>query len=364
LDVFLLGSLPAILICTRFRGSRFLEQAVCSESNDAARLLEPGFLFLLSQRKVLADPFDDALTPHSRIIQRNMRKFESFFHFKRYYNHKESYARRPRMGILSRFREIMTSNVHALLDRAEDPEKMIDSYMRSLQRDLGQVKAETASVMAEERRAKRALDECQAEIRKLARYAERSVEAGDDEGALKFLQRKSQLASKEAELQAAYESAAANAASMKQIQDKLVSDMSKLEARQAALKGKMAAARMQQKRNSLQSPGGSAGKAFGEMEEKINLAYDEAMALAELRSGSNEDLDRLFEELDKADRGAKREAGQDAAMDADRDAKQDANPEGDQDRGLNPDRSNGASESLNTPEDELAALKRKLTRKE
>ena len=247
------------------------------------------------------------------------------------------------MGILARFREIMASNVHDLLDRAEDPEKMIDSYMRSLNRDLGQVRAETASVMAEERRAKRALDECRAEIRKLASYAERSVEAGDDETALKFLERKSQFVSKEKELQAAYESAAAKAASMKLIQDKLISDMSKLEARQAELKGKMAAARMQQKRNAFGSPAGSsAGGAFGEMEEKINRTYDEAMALAELRSGSSDDLDRLFEKLVEADGGADQGA----------------------ERSREPNRNPADGLGMNTPEDELAALKRKLNRKQ
>ena len=64
------------------------------------------------------------------------------------------------MGILTRFKDIMSANINALLDKCEDPEKMIDQYMRNLESDLGKVKAETASVMAEETRAKRELDEC------------------------------------------------------------------------------------------------------------------------------------------------------------------------------------------------------------
>ncbi|MGV2787192.1 PspA/IM30 family protein, partial [Clostridium perfringens] len=63
------------------------------------------------------------------------------------------------VGILSRFKDVMKVNVNALLDRTEDPEKTVDTYMRSLNTDLGQVKAETASVLSDERRAKRALDE-------------------------------------------------------------------------------------------------------------------------------------------------------------------------------------------------------------
>ena len=59
------------------------------------------------------------------------------------------------MGILQRFTDIMSANVNALLDKAEDPAKMVDQYLRDLESDLGKVKAETAAVMAEEKRAER-----------------------------------------------------------------------------------------------------------------------------------------------------------------------------------------------------------------
>lgn len=198
------------------------------------------------------------------------------------------------MGILSRFSQIMRANMNALLDKADDPEKAIDQYMRSLNSDLGQVKAETAAVLADERRAKRALDESSAEIRKLQRYAERSVEAGDEEKAVQFLERKEKQTEQHSDLQAAYEAAASNAANMKQMQDKLVSDMAKLEARHAELKGKLADASMQQKLNTGSST------AFNQLEEKANQAMNEAMALAELRAGKQEDdLDALLAQLDE-----------------------------------------------------------------
>lgn len=200
------------------------------------------------------------------------------------------------MGILSRFKDIMASNVNALLDKAEDPEKTIDQYMRSLNHDLGKVKAETASVLADEGRACRALNECIAEIRKLQRYAEKSVEAGKEEDALKFLERKAALTGKQSELHTAYELASANAAKMKQMQDKLVSDISRLEARHAELKGKLAVA----KTNSGGSSLGDVNASFDALEEKANRALDEAMALAELRAGVKEDdLDDLIAQLEQ-----------------------------------------------------------------
>ena len=57
------------------------------------------------------------------------------------------------MGIISRFKDIMSANINALLDKMEDPEKMVDQYLRNLESDLGKVKQETASVMADEQRA-------------------------------------------------------------------------------------------------------------------------------------------------------------------------------------------------------------------
>ena len=76
-------------------------------------------------------------------------------------------------NILKRFGDIMSANINALLDRAEDPEKMIDEYLRDIESDLGKVKAETAAVMASETKAKRELDECAQDIAKMQRYAER-----------------------------------------------------------------------------------------------------------------------------------------------------------------------------------------------
>ncbi|WP_336078640.1 PspA/IM30 family protein [Paenibacillus sp. 203] len=200
------------------------------------------------------------------------------------------------MGILSRFRDIMKVNVNALMDKVGDPEKTIDDYMRNLNSDLGKVKAETVSVLADERRAKRALDECKAEIKKLQHYASKSVEAGNEEEARKFLERKGLQAEKLEQLQASYDLASTNAVNMKKMQEKLVSDMGQLEARHAELKGKMAVAKAQQALNSM----GSKNSALEVMEEQVNRAYDEAMAIAELRAGTKDDLDALFAQYEKS----------------------------------------------------------------
>ena len=65
------------------------------------------------------------------------------------------------MGILSRFGDIVQANVNAVLDKMEDPSKMIDQYLRELNENLAEVKKETAGVMAEETRTRRLMEENQ-----------------------------------------------------------------------------------------------------------------------------------------------------------------------------------------------------------
>lgn len=196
------------------------------------------------------------------------------------------------MGIIQRFSDIMSANINALLDRAEDPSKMIDQYLRNLQKDLEDVKEETAAVMAEEKRCERELKECNAEIAKLQSYAEKAILAGNDNDAKQFLMKKTALVEKQAGLQQAYEAAAANSSKMKQMYDKLCSDISTLNARKDAIKAKVAVAKTQEKINKIGSSMQGAARnlsAFDRMEAKANQMLDKANAMAELNSSAASD---------------------------------------------------------------------------
>ncbi|ROR31711.1 phage shock protein A (PspA) family protein [Mobilisporobacter senegalensis] len=200
------------------------------------------------------------------------------------------------MGILSRFKDIMSSNINALLDKAEDPEKMIDQCLRNLNSDLGKVKSETASIMAEEQRAKRTLDECNEDITKMQNYAVKALESGNEGDARKFLEKKASLSGKLADLQKSYEMANTNATRMKEMHDKLVKDIGELEARKDMIKGKIAVAKTQERINSIGSSISSANNsisAFDRMEEKAERMLDKANAMAELNSSSEDDIEDL-----------------------------------------------------------------------
>ena len=195
-------------------------------------------------------------------------------------------------GILSRFKDIMSSNINALLDKVEDPMKMIDQYLRNLESDLGKVKAETAAVMAEETKSKRELDECIASINKMQTYAEKALLSGNEADARTFLSKKGELNNKLISLQQTYNIAKENSTKMREMHDKLIKDISQLNTRRDELKAKMTVANTQEKLNKIgSSVNGAIGNMskFDEMEAKINKKLDTANAMAELNNSQKEE---------------------------------------------------------------------------
>ena len=191
------------------------------------------------------------------------------------------------MAILERFADIIKANINDLLDKCEDPAKMIDQYLRDLTEDLAEVKKETAAVMAEETRTKRMLDDNAAEVQRFEGLARKALAAGNEGDARVFLGKKQQLEEKAASLQATYDAAHANAEKMRQMHDKLVGDIETLHSRREMVKAKVAVAKTQERVNQM---GASADKAAGamsafeRMERKADQMLDQANAMAELNS--------------------------------------------------------------------------------
>ncbi len=188
------------------------------------------------------------------------------------------------MGIISRFADIMKSNINALLDKAEDPAKMVDQYLLDLRENLADVKKETAGVIAAETKAKRSLEEAQEKVEKAAKSAQNALKAGDEEAARKLIAEKQRHEAYLADREAAYTLAHDNAEKMRQMYDKLVEDIRELEDRKANIKAKSAAAKAQSKINDMTAGMDSSAsmEAFDRMEAKADEAFDKAMAEAEL----------------------------------------------------------------------------------
>jgi phage shock protein A len=94
------------------------------------------------------------------------------------------------MGIFTRFRDIVSSNINAMLDKAEDPEKLIKLMIREMEDTLIEIKASCAGVMAERKKEQRHLEEVQARAKYWEEKAELAVRKGRDDLAREALLQK------------------------------------------------------------------------------------------------------------------------------------------------------------------------------
>jgi phage shock protein A len=85
------------------------------------------------------------------------------------------------MGIFTRFRDIISSNINAILDKAEDPEKLIKLMIREMEDTLVEIKAACAGAMASSKKVKRQLDTLHERIRYWEKKAEIAVKKGRDD---------------------------------------------------------------------------------------------------------------------------------------------------------------------------------------
>lgn len=91
------------------------------------------------------------------------------------------------MGIFSRFKDIVTSNINSMLDSAEDPEKLIRLMLREMEETLVELKASCAATMAESSKVRRQLDEAIGHSAQWEHRAELALRAGREDMAREAL---------------------------------------------------------------------------------------------------------------------------------------------------------------------------------
>jgi phage shock protein A len=92
------------------------------------------------------------------------------------------------MGIFSRISDIVNSNLNALCDSAEDPEKMIRMIIQEMEDTLVEVRSASARVIADQKTAARRRDRIAAEVSAWEDKAKLAVSKGRDDLAKAALQ--------------------------------------------------------------------------------------------------------------------------------------------------------------------------------
>jgi len=98
------------------------------------------------------------------------------------------------MGIFSRLADIVNSNINAILDRAEDPEKIIRLIIQEMEDTLVEVRTSAVRIIAERKEAERRLEALRREQEEWQRRAELALTKGRDDLAKGALLAKARVA--------------------------------------------------------------------------------------------------------------------------------------------------------------------------
>jgi phage shock protein A len=138
------------------------------------------------------------------------------------------------MGIFTRFSDIVNSNINAILDKAEDPEKIVRLMIQEMEDTLVEVRSAAARSIADKKDLNRKLETFDAEVRDWDEKAELAIRKGREDLAKAALVEKSRV-------QAAVDALKADYIAVDEGLAKLNEDIARLEAKLADAKARQKA---------------------------------------------------------------------------------------------------------------------------
>lgn len=105
------------------------------------------------------------------------------------------------MGIFTRVRDIISANINAMLDKAEDPEKLVKLMIREMEDTLVEIKASCAGAMATKKKIQRELEGIKDRAEEWADKAQLAVDKGREDLAREALIEKRRFADRAAALE-------------------------------------------------------------------------------------------------------------------------------------------------------------------
>ncbi|MDR0558483.1 MAG: PspA/IM30 family protein [Treponema sp.] len=212
------------------------------------------------------------------------------------------------MGIFSRLKTFISSNVNDLINKAEDPEKMLNQLVIDMNSQLIESKKAVALAIADEKKLGRDTENQFALAQEWERKAMLAVNAGKDDLAKEALLRKQEYDNAYAEYKKQWEAQKASVDKLKTTLRELQNKIDEAQRKKNLLVARAKRAEAQEKIQSvISSVSGdtSAFEAFDRMAAKVDQLEAKADAHAELADLSAEsDLNKKFKELEKSDSSA------------------------------------------------------------
>ncbi|MED1916151.1 PspA/IM30 family protein [Bacillus thuringiensis] len=188
------------------------------------------------------------------------------------------------MSIFKRLRDLTMSNLYALIEKAEDPIKMTDQYLRDMQEDLNEAEKAVAAQIALEKKFKVLYEEQEALVKKRDEQAHIAAQAQSIDLARRALEEKKAAEQKMNEYKDSYEKNKLAADGLREKLAEMKKQITELKNKRETLVARVNAAKAQKTIN--QAMGGfdtnSAMSGLKRMEEKALQMEAEAEASGEI----------------------------------------------------------------------------------
>ena len=212
------------------------------------------------------------------------------------------------MGIFQKLKTLISSNVNDMINKAENPEKMLNQLVIDMGEQLIESKKAVAMAIADEKKLERETLNQQAQTQEWERKAMLAVRAGQDDLAKEALLRKQEYENGSVQFKQQWEAQKLSVGKLKESLRELQNKIEEAQRKKNLLVARAKRAEAQQKiQQTMSSVAGntSAFEAFDRMAQKVDQLEAQADAdkeLAEFTSGSN--LEKRFSELEKSDSSA------------------------------------------------------------
>jgi phage shock protein A len=209
------------------------------------------------------------------------------------------------MGIFDRMGKVITSNVNALLDKAEDPHKSLDLIVEEMKDQIKAARKELVEGVAAEKVLRKKVEELDADVQKWERRAELALKAGDEKLAREALVQKKRVVGERDRAEALRGEQRAAVLNMKAELERMEAKQQEVQAKKSTLGAQIKAARAG---GGAEGHGAQAGtSAFAEfrrMEDQIEGQVAEVAAHREVEDAlgkgglSSDELEAKFARLE------------------------------------------------------------------
>ncbi|MDR2553613.1 MAG: PspA/IM30 family protein [Treponema sp.] len=209
------------------------------------------------------------------------------------------------MGIFSRLKTLISSNVNDLINRAENPEKMLNQLIIDMNEQLIESKKAVALAIADEKKLEREVLNHEAQSVEWERKAIMAVKAEKDDLAKEALLRKQEYDNNLAEYKKQWEAQKSSVGQLKEALRDLQNRIEEAQRKKNLLIARAKRAEAQRKiQDTISTVSGnkSAFEAFDRMAQKVDQIEAQAEAARELEDfSSHSSLEKSFAELEKSD---------------------------------------------------------------